>query len=197
MMNAAPVFERVYAALKQQLRLGAMPPAARLDPAILAESLAASVTPVRDALHRLAGERLVDTANDGFQVPVLSEPDLRDLYAWTYQLLLLALRQTTRAHARFLPSPPPDAHSAEIVEALFAAIGQAADNREHALAIAGLNDRLHAVRRVELLVLPAIGEELADLLAADLRSLRSLLGRYHRRRIAAVPEIVRALYRAH
>lgn len=195
-MNAAPVFDRVYGGLKQMLRLGAIAPGTRLDPARYAGQLAASVTPVRDALHRLAGEHLLVTTSDGFQVPILSEPDLRDLYDWSHQLLLLALRATRRSHAQFLPAPPIDAHLAEITEALFVAIADAAPNRELRRAVDGANDRLHAARRAEALALPGLGEELADLLDADLGRLRALLGRYHRRRIAAVPEILRARYRA-
>jgi DNA-binding GntR family transcriptional regulator len=191
-MNAAPVFDRVYATLKQMLRNGAVGPGTRLDPAGLSDTLVASVTPVRDALHRLAGERLVDATGEGFQVPMLREPDLRDLYAWNQQLLLLALRsgRVERAGA-----PPPDAHSAEIAEALFAAIARSSGNREQLLAVESLSDRLHAARRAELGVLEAVGQELADMLDANLRTLRTLIGRYHRRRIAAVPEIVRMVYR--
>lgn len=195
-MNAAPVFDRVYGGLKQMLRHGAVVPGTKLDPAALSSSLTASITPVRDALHRLAGERLVVATSDGFQVPVLSEPDLRDLYAWNHQLLLVALRTSSRSRAGFLPPPPADAHTAEIAEALFAAIARTTGNREQLLAIEALNDRLHAVRRAELGVLAQVGQELADMLEADLRTLRSLLGRYHRRRLAAVPETIRALYRA-
>ncbi|WP_066793591.1 GntR family transcriptional regulator [Sphingomonas soli] len=194
-MNAAPVFERVYAGLKAMLHEGQAVPGTRLDPAPLAAQLTASITPVRDALHRLAGERLVATTSDGFHVPMLSEPDLRDLYAWNHQLLLLALRSSTRSRAGFLPPPPPEAHSADIAEALFAAIAAAANNREQLIAIERLNDRLHAVRRAELAVLVQVGQELADMFEADLRTLRGLLGRYHRRRIAAVPDIVRQVYR--
>jgi len=194
-MNAAPVFERVYAGLKERLRQGTAKPGSRLDPSTLADMLVASITPVRDALHRLAGEQLVAATSDGFQVPVLSEPDLRDLYAWNHQLLLLALRSATRSSAGFLPPPPPEMHSADIVERLFAAIAAAANNREQLIAIIALNDRLHAVRRAELGVLEQIGQELSDLIEADLATLRSCLGKYHRRRIAAVPEIIRALYR--
>jgi DNA-binding GntR family transcriptional regulator len=194
-VNAAPVFDRVYGGLRTMLRQGAAAPGARLDPAALASTLVASITPVRDALHRLAGERLVEATADGFQVPVLSEPDLRDLYAWNHQLLLLALRTSPRSRAGFVEPPPAEAHSAEIAESLFAAVARASGNREQLLAIEALNDRLHAVRRAELGVLAQVGQELADMLEADLRTLRGLLGRYHRRRMAAVPDIVRALYR--
>lgn len=194
-MNAAPVFDRVYDGLKRRLREGALVPGARLDPAELSGALAASITPVRDALHRLAGERLVVARHDGFQVPAPTEPDLRDLYAWTHQLVLLALRGM---HGSPLVSltPDPALHSAEVAEIIFHTIAQASGNREQRFAIDALNDRLHAVRRVELGVLPQIGDELADMIAADLRTLRILAGRYHRRRLAAVPQIIRALHRA-
>lgn len=195
-MNAAPVFDRVYARLKQMLRQNAFGPASHLDPGALGELLVASVTPVRDALHRLAGERLVDFTNEGFQAPLMSEPDLRDLYAWNHQLLLLALRTTLRSQAAFLPPPPEGAHPAEAAEALFGAIARAGGNREQAFAIEALNDRLHAARRAETLVLAGLHDEVAGLYDADLRTLRRALGQYHRRRAAAVPAIVRALYRA-
>lgn len=194
-MNAAPVFDRVYGGLKQLLRQGAIAPGTRLDPAGYAKDLAASVTPVRDALHRLSGEHMVLATNDGFHVPILSEPDLRDLYDWNHQLLLLALRTTRRTHSNFLPEPPAEAHLAEIAEQLFAAIADAAPNRELRRAVAALNDRLHAARRAEAVVLPDPGTELSDLREADLRGLRNQLGRYHRRRIAAASAILRALYR--
>jgi hypothetical protein len=194
-MNAAPVFERVYAALKHRLRAGALAPTARLDPTALADQLAASVTPVRDALHRLAGERLVLARQDGFQVPALSEPDLRDLYAWNQQLLLLALRGTHRSPLGGLDPPSPELHSAEVAEIIFRTIAQVSGNREQAFAVDALNDRLHAARRAELGILSQIGGELADMIGADLRTLRTLIGRYHRRRLAAVPHIVRALHR--
>jgi len=195
-MNAAPVFERVYAALKQRLREGALAPGARLDPTDLSSALVASITPVRDALHRLAGEQLVATRQDGFQVPAPTEPDLRDLYAWNQQLLLLALRGARYSPLGRTGPPDPELHSAEVAEISFRMIAQSSGNREQANAIEALNDRLHAVRRAELRALPHIDEELADLAAADLPALRTGLGRYHRRRIAAVPEIIRALHRA-
>jgi len=195
MMNAAPVFDRVYGGLKALLRQGAITPGTRLDPARYAEQLNASVTPVRDALHRLAGEQMVVTTNDGFQVPIPSEPDLRDLYDWNHQLLLLALRTTRRSHADYLPVPPEGADPARTAEALFFAISASAPNREMHRMVAALNDRLHTARRAESAVLADLEAELAELLGADLRRLRTLLGRYRRRRLSAVPQILRALYR--
>ena len=67
-------------------------PGDRLEPALLSEELNASVTPVRDALHRLTGERLVEAPrHEGFRTPMMTETPLRQLYSWHLDLLLLAL----------------------------------------------------------------------------------------------------------
>src|SRR5690242_2313518 len=85
-------FDRVYAALKQRLRKGVYRPGTRLEPAALSDELNASVTPVRDALHRLTGERLVEAPrHEGFRAPMMTETLLRQLYAWHLDLLLLAV----------------------------------------------------------------------------------------------------------
>lgn len=191
-MNAAPVFDRVYGGLKQMLREGRRSPGARLDPAALADELAASITPVRDALYRLTGERMVDAAGEGFQVPLLTEPDLRDLYAWNLQLLLAA--------PRLLDMPVPKIEAAqaitvaERVESLFAGMARLSGNCEQLAAVTALNDRLHAVRIGEEIWFGDCDKELASLAQAEKR--RGLLGRYHRRRIAAVPDLLRLRYRA-
>ena len=54
-MTPSGTFERVYFALKDKLRRGLLKPGERLEPAALSDELFASVTPIRDALHRLAG----------------------------------------------------------------------------------------------------------------------------------------------
>src|SRR3954470_11486966 len=91
-MTPPGTFERVYAAIRQRLREGVYRPGRRLEPAALSDELNASVTPVRDALHRLTGERLVEAPkHEGFRVPMLTEATLRHLYAWHLDLLLLAI----------------------------------------------------------------------------------------------------------
>src|SRR3546814_14580168 len=80
-MNAGSTMERVYLDLKARIVGGAYPPGTRLDPFHLAKRLAASPTPVREALHRLSGERIVDRWHqDGFRQPIFPESVLCSLY---------------------------------------------------------------------------------------------------------------------
>lgn len=189
-VSPGATFERVYRALKAQLRAGRFPAGARLEPAQLSEDLLSSVTPVRDALHRLTGERLVEASrHDGFRTPLLTELDLRHLYAWQEELLLLTLAAT---------GMPPSAGSAtgddDPMRALFLRLAAAAGNPERTAVLENLLDRLGPARAAESRILNGIEEEAESLHScgtADL--LRDALTRYHRRRIAIVPELVAAL----
>lgn len=200
-MSQPGTFDRVYAAIKQRLRDGVYRPGDRLEPAALAEDLNASVTPIRDALHRLTGERLVEAPrHEGFRVPMLTETTLRHLYRWHLDLILLAI-----ANRRSSPQPADDPFAAMAQDsearhrqnALFLAIARMTRNPEHVLAIEGLRNRLEPVRRLETLLLDAVDEETREILAAlqanDRRALRRALVRYHRRRAGIVPELLERL----
>src|SRR4051812_38006450 len=151
-------FERVYAAIKEQLRRGSYRPGDRLEPALLADSLNASVTPVRDALHRLTGERLIEAPrHEGFRMPLLTEPTLRHLYAWHRDLVLLAI--LNRRAAEGVPASGTDAASdgeAARLNLSFLALARATGNPEHALALEAIIERLAPVQRLEDLLLDAI-----------------------------------------
>jgi len=201
-MGARPgTFERVYAAIKAQLLRGEHRPGDRLEPAVLADSLNASVTPVRDALHRLTGERLIEAPrHEGFRMPLLTEPTLRHLYAWHRDLVLLAI--LNRRPAEGVPAPGTDTASdgeAARLNLLFVALARATGNPEHVLALEAVIERLAPVQRLEELLLDAIEEEAGEILdalgRADLRALRKSLLRYHRRRARMVPELIERLYR--
>lgn len=201
-MNAGATTNRVYDAIKYGILSRAHRPGDRLDPALLATDLASSVTPVRDALYLLVGEGLVSTRiGDGFHLPQLTEPELRDRYAWHADVVLLALRDreapAQRMSAKRIGDPSDRSMAAT---AIFAGIGAASRNGEHRLAIAALGDRLSAARRVEPVVLDGLNEECRGLEEAwrndEPVALRRLIIRYHRRRTGAAAEIVRALYRA-
>lgn len=199
-MNSGVTAERVYDALKRRLLSGAIAPGERLEPARFAEALASSVTPVRDALNRLVGERLVETrASDGFHLPLVTEAQLRDLYGWSATLLQLATREWAPVGAAHRADAlAADAPSA--VAMLFALIGLRSSNPEHGAQIASCNDRLAAARIAESHALSGVEAEIRAMAVAFDHGapddLRKLLRGYHRRRIAAAPDIVRARYQA-
>lgn len=200
-MNSGPTSERVYTTLKRLILERRFRPGERLDPARLGEALSSSVTPVRDALHVLVGEGLVGTrTSEGFQLPLIDEPALQDLYAWNAQLLLLAIRSWPKSKGPVTsPSVVDSDDLAGSVGCLFETAAARSGNAEHRRAILRANDRLHAVRLAETDRLTGVEAELDDLRSAldDLDSprLRKLLAAYHRRRMRAAAEIVRSLYR--
>ena len=198
-MTRPGTFERVYAAIKQHLREGVFRPGDRLEPAVLSEELNASVTPVRDALHRLTGERLVEAPrHEGFRAPLVTETMLRHLYAWHRDLLLLA---TARRHwgpvsvgqvedsSRL--TPPGLLHRQNT---LFLKLVEAGGNPEHLFALRTLMERMEPFQRFEDDLLDAVQEETETIVAAisagDRPALRKSLVAYHRRRARLIPELV-------
>lgn len=194
-MSAPSTFERVYLGIKAWLVSGQFHPGDRLEPSHLSEELNSSVTPVRDALHRLTGERLVEaTKSEGFRVPLATEIMLRHLYAWHRDLLLLAIAaRTSDSLSEIQPAPEkPVRIAAE--QAMFIALAEATGNFEHAHALRSLLERLEPFQRLEDELLDQLEEETSAIALAvetgDRRSLRALLIRYHRRRSRIVPELV-------
>lgn len=202
-MTPPGTFDRVYAAIKQRLRDGLYRPGDRLEPAALSDELNASVTPVRDALHRLTGERLVEAPrHEGFRVPMMTEMVLRHLYAWHLDLLLLAVmrhRSTALADEAVVNHGRSELPVHQRQNALFLALARAAGNPEHGAALEALSQRLEPVRRFEQLFLDETEAETVEILrslqAHDRKALRRSLIRYHRRRERIAPELLAALYR--
>ncbi|MEO8454068.1 MAG: GntR family transcriptional regulator [Sphingomicrobium sp.] len=197
-MSRPGTFERVYAAIKQQLREGVLRPGDHLEPAMLSEQLNASVTPVRDALHRLTGERLAEAPrHEGFRVPMMTETLLRYLYAWHLDLLLLAVlkHQTTAlAEEIVINDGRNEAPVHERQNALFVALARSAGNPEHVAALESLSHRLEPVQRLEQFFLDETEAETREIVRAlrahDRKALRSSLIRYHRRRERIVPQLL-------
>jgi DNA-binding GntR family transcriptional regulator len=199
-MNAGATAERVYDAVKRRVLAGAWRPGERIEVAALAEQLASSNTPVRDALHLLAGERLVETrAGDGFHAPLIDAPMLTDLYDWNTQLLLQATRRWIPAGATAeLRMIPLRVDAAGATKAAFARIAARTGNVEYQRVIDSASDRLHAVRIAESAVIadwrPEIADLEAEIEADNAASLRRLILAYHRRRARIVMETLRALH---
>lgn len=199
-MSRPGTFERVYAAIRRQLCEGVFRPGDRLEPAILSEQLNASVTPVRDALHRLTGERLVEAPrHEGFRVPMLTETMLRHLYAWHRDLLLLALARRRAADASELVGMADQADSAlhERQNVILLAFVEASGNPEHVDALRSVLDRLEPLRRIEQCFLDSVETEIAHICetirSGDRGALRRSLVQYHRRRERIVPELLAKL----
>jgi DNA-binding GntR family transcriptional regulator len=200
-MNSGATADRVYVAVKQRVLKGAYQPGERIEVAALAEALDSSNTPVRDALHLLVGEHLVEThPGEGFHLPHLDVAPLTDLYRWNAQLLLQALRVSMRrqeglAGARDLEGTDPS----EVTGHLFARVAHRAGNAEYGREIRSINDRLHAVRIAGSAVIHDWCQEIYEMSEAldrgSIPALRRMIVSYHRRRERLATEILRALYK--
>lgn len=197
-MNSGATSERVYDALKRHILSGSIAPGEKIDPSMFADKLNSSVTPVREAFHRLTGERLLETrTSEGFHLPHVHEPGLRDLYAWSSQLVRLILGA---ARVPVMPNPPDPVASDPHDETarLFVRIAASSGNGEHRSAMASLNDRLAVARVAEARLFVDVSAELQILSGLferqHARQLHGALIAYHRRRDRAVPEIVRLFY---
>ncbi|MBJ7500997.1 MAG: GntR family transcriptional regulator [Sphingopyxis sp.] len=194
-MSPGATMERVYLDLKARIIAGVYPPGTRLDPTRLAKTLDASATPVRDALHRLSGERIVESWHqEGFRQPSLAEADLCDLYSWAGVLLSLALKgRTPHPSAGGLFELAGHAGYAEAVESLFRTIAIGAENRELRYALIANIERSQIFRAAEARIDRASRELLAAM-EVDYRfgrwtGLRSKITSFHRRRVGQAGRI--------
>lgn len=195
-MSPAHVFEPTYEAIKRRLLNGEWASGTRVEAARLAEHLGVSLTPVRDSLYRLNGERLVDfTPGEGFHVHRLTETEFRDLLELHLILLLAALATAPRVPAMSVPAdqPYPDR-----VAGLFLDLAARASNAEIVASIAAIGDRLHLTRHIDAAILSDVVAELdaievamAD--AAPQAHVRNLLLGYHERRAREAATYARTL----
>jgi hypothetical protein len=151
-LSPAHVAEPTYAAIRGRLMAGAWPMGHRLEAGRLAEELGVSISPVRDGLNRLVGERLVDLVPGvGFHVPRLTEGTVRDLLS----LNLVLLRQIIDALplAEVTIVLPAEGH-ANRTNALFSEIAALGINREIAATVRAIGARLHVIREREPDIIP-------------------------------------------
>ncbi len=196
-MSPGATMERVYRELKARAMRGEFAPGDRLDPSVLARDLGASATPVRDALHRLSGERIVDSWHqEGFRQPILAEADLHDLYEWAASLLALALagQMPDAALPDRVAGEIRDSDYAGEVARLFRATAWLSDNRELRFAVSNLVERSHVFRAAELRVDPGCGAEIAamdeDFRFGRWSALRARITRFHHRRLEFAGRVV-------
>lgn len=199
----ATASERAYCELKAMLLWGDVG-AGRVDIQTLADGLRLSLTPVREALTRLAAERLIhSTPGQGYAIIPPTHQALTDLYAWSDHLSRLALTKTLD-HARGAPAlvaPPlsldaPNEASVQYARAVslfLLEIARAQSNAELADKIGQANDRLFRTRRSELQLFPAAPSALSGLeelwRAGDRPGLADALAHFHGQRMERVGEL--------
>lgn len=194
-MSPAFVLEPTYNALRRRLINGEWIAGHRLEALKLAEDLGVSMTPVRDSLHRLVGERLVDGhSGQGFQVPKLDETELGELYRWRATLLQIACDRL-----RVLPGPTSDvpdfvAETIDLAPLIFDGVSMLTDSRELTSAVQNASARLGRFRLAERQAFADTGPEIERLKSAWRRgskaSLNTAIAAYHERRIGAAAVIL-------
>ena len=197
-MNPGATFDRVYLEVRGRLLAGVWRPSQRIDLVGLADSLDTSVTPVRDALYRLVGERLLELGvSDGFVTIGITEPDLCDQYAWNQMLLLLCIATQPKKvdYSAFPLKKTMESQAAQ----LFSAIAAQTPNIELSAAVVAVGNRLSYVRRIEVLIGITAEVEEQELVNVarnyDSVALKSIIIRYHKRRIRLAGQTVKAMHR--
>ena len=194
-MSPAHVLEPTYDAIRRRLIAGAWRPVHRLEAARLASDFGVSITPVRDSLSRLTGERLVHaTPGEGFQVPRLDAADLRALINWHHWLIRLA----SEAIIGNRPPHVPQGHDgiAEHTALVFATIASFAKNEELDWALGNLAARMAPYRQHEIQVLPDATMDIERIDKAlrqgDVPAMEAAIETYHLRRKDRVDALVQA-----
>jgi DNA-binding transcriptional MocR family regulator len=200
-MNAGPTSTRIYDALLEQLQTRRLRPGTRLDPIHLADDLRSSPTPVRDALHILAGEELVTALpNGGFITPVFDEHRLADLYGWNGDVLTAALRSQVLRPVAPAPREIMDLGSGDLADraaAVFQWIADDSSNTEHGRVQARINARLHGARMAESALIKDADDELNTMIFCfenyNFAEMRRLVARYTIKRKRLVGNILMAI----
>ncbi|AMK25818.1 MULTISPECIES: GntR family transcriptional regulator [Sphingobium] len=196
--------DRVYRELKRQIMVGELRPGAVLILSQIADSAGTSVSPVRDAILRMVGERLLEMqGGGGFAVPPLTHDRISCFYAWHGDLLRIIVRAINDP-IEIGEFPVYDQgktsdehhHLANLADELFASLAACSHNPEHLHAVLALEARLHLIRIHEN-VLPRCLSELESLWnlvrSRNKHSIRTALWHYHRRRLLNVETIFSAM----
>jgi len=202
--------EGIYDRIKTLLLAHTLAPGQLLQIGTLAEELGVSTTPVREALTRLAAERLIVFApKRGFFAKTASEDELRGLYTLNQTLLDSALREwapgsmseeEAKAPSKLFASLPLSDKPEQLtrtVDDLFVRIATRSGIGEMADIIRNFNDRLHHARMIEGEIIENAVEELSQLRHLysenNRDQLLAALSAYHLRRRELVSSICKEL----
>jgi DNA-binding GntR family transcriptional regulator len=199
--------ERIYEAIKGDFLAGGMQAGVRLEIQAIADRHRASTTPVREVLHRLVGERLIESRPEGgFRIAIPSVAGLRDLYAWNSRLVIAAVRIAPVAALpdvlrdfRFRDFPQDPVRRASFASALFLSIAKTSKNSECVSAIESANERLHYLRIGEDQLFDDLADEFGSLAGNGYVAVRRVIvkriKRYHNRRLRRAEELVEIIHR--
>lgn len=202
--------EGIYDRIKTLLLAHTLAPGQLLQIGTLAEELGVSTTPVREALTRLAAERLIVFApKRGFFAKTASEDELRGLYTLNRTLLDAALSEwhesepaedEAKGPSKIFASVPLSDKPEQLtrtVDDLFVRIATRSGIGELADIVRNFNDRLHHARMIEGELIDDAVEELSRLRQLygdnDVAQLQVELQVYHERRRELVSSICKEL----
>ncbi|RSU54898.1 GntR family transcriptional regulator [Sphingobium yanoikuyae] len=191
--------DRIHREIKELIVAGKFTPGLPLTVQSLADDFGTSTSPVRDALNRLVGERLVDMqGGGGFALPGMTRRTAYHLYSFHGDLI----RTIVKVMARLDELGPPPAFLlnktaggvalAHATAEFFALTAACSPNPEHLDAIVQIGERL-AVLRLHEGAIGRQGEELATLWnvtrSGNRNATRVAMWQYHRRRLLRVEDI--------
>lgn len=210
--------DRVYEGVKARIIAHEPPSGRRIQTAPLAEQLFVSVTPVREALTRLAAERVIEEIpKAGFFVKEVSESEIADLYRLQQMLLewtLSDIRHDGRAPGILKPpdlaSHPgvepkrgketPARLALRVMNELTLHIARQSGNADVIHIVGNINDRTYYVRMKDHEAFGDPKKELLRLCQAYYRrefdGVSAGLNACFREKILRLPELLRQLRRA-
>jgi DNA-binding GntR family transcriptional regulator len=203
-MTEGAVYERI----KNWLLAQALVPGQLLQIGVLADELGVSTTPVREALTRLAAERMImSVPKRGFFARTPSEDDIFGLYLVNRTILDAAVGRwpevnpgPAAATDEGAPIPIQERSAEQLARQtgeLFLQVALRSGVGEFAEIVRNMNDRLHHARMLECEIVPDVFVEvdrIAELIAAhDREQLRPALETYHNQRLGLVASISKEL----
>jgi len=96
LQRAPALAEQIYRRVRLSLRAGSFAPGERMVESALAQDLAVSRSPVREALARLAAEGLLESRANGFHVAAPNARDMAEIFEIRRYLEPPAMRQVAR-----------------------------------------------------------------------------------------------------
>ncbi len=206
LMTEGAVYERI----KNWLLAQTLVPGQLLQIGVLADELGVSTTPVREALTRLAAERMImSVPKRGFFARTPSEDDILGLYSVNQTILDAALARWPEK----TPQPATGTPGGEAVDLcvqersaeqlarqtgeLFLQIAVRSGVGEFAEIVRNMNDRLHHARVLECEIVGNVFVEvarIAELVTAHRRTeLQQVLKAYHDERLRVVTAVSKEL----